>query len=409
MKTTFLKTTLVLLSCVALSGLHIAGAAPAREPDRAAELLKRAYTESMRGRTLSADLVLTSAWEGRSLTTTGKVRAMKPYEGEWTGGDSPLEAPLPRFLGTLQISTSVKGSPEEPMKEEWIADGHQVMESMDIRKEYVKLSEDAFMSQAGFPVGCFFSAETFHILKTPRYLGKEHVDGVSYDVVEATLPGSRDGAYTLYFGASGLMEGYRTRFQDEYAHKEVTCTAWMKHIVVNSPMKPNEFVWAVPAGFSRYDPNAIDRALLPVAAPAPDFLLPRLGGEKIKLEDTRRTKKAVLVNFWYAGCGPCRAEFPHLQKLYERLKGKGLEVIAINRGDTDQQVQKVILEGKFTFPVALGGSKYGDGSVYANFGVMAFPTNYLIDADGKVVWRAMGYNDFASPEFKAALKHVGLE
>ncbi len=40
---------------------------------------------------------------------------------------------------------------------------------------------------------------------------------------------------------------------------------------------------------------------------------------------------------------------------------------------------------------------------------MAFPTNYLIDANGKILWRALGYNDFAGPEFKAALKKAGLK
>jgi len=406
MKTSLTKTSFVLLICAVLSGRHISGAAPADETGKAEKLLKQSYTLSMRGRTLQADLVLISMQEGRTITTTGKLRAMKPYEGEWHGNVRPNEPENPRFLGSLEMS-----SPQQPWKDRWIADGHQVIESLEGRKEYTERNENDFQSQAGFPVACFFSPPTYDLLKSPRYLGKEQVDGVFYDVVQASQSDStgHDDVYRLYFGESGLLEGYRTRFQEQLGHKEVSFSAWMKHVVVDSPMKAGEFAWAVPTGFSRYDPNAIDRALLPVAAPAPDFLLPRLGGEKIKLADTRRTKKAVLVNFWYAGCGPCRVEFPHLQKLYERLKGKGLEVIAINRGDTDQQVQKVILEGKFTFPVALGGSKYGDGSVYANFGVMAFPTNYLIDADGKVVWRAMGYNDFASPEFKAALKRVGLE
>jgi peroxiredoxin len=411
MKTTLVKTTLVLLTCVALSGLHVAGAVPARGDDRAAELLKRAYTESSRGRTLSADIVLTSAWEGRFSTATGKVRAMKPYVGEWTGGDSP-ESPLPRILGTMERVTELKGNPQETTKEHWIADGHQVIETLEGRKIYLKMNENTFTSLAGFPVVCFFSPVTFSIMTAPRYIGKEQVDGVFYDVVEATLAGSRDGASTLYFGASGFMEGYRTRFMTILEHgvpQEVTSTAWMKQIVVDSPMKPNEFVWAVPEGFSHFDPSAIENALLPVATVAPEFQLPRLGGGKINLADTRRTKKVVLVNFWYAECGPCRREFPHLQKLYERLKGKGMEVIAINRGDTEQQAQQIIQTSKLTFPVALGGSNDAGGSVYAHFGVMVFPTNYLIAPDGKILWRALGYNDFASPEFKAALKKAGLK
>jgi len=360
----------------------------------------------MRGRTLQADIVLISMQEGRTITTTGKLRAMKPYEGEWHGNVRPNEPENPRFLGSLEMS-----SPQQPWKDRWIADGHQVIESLEGRKEYTEKNENDFQSQAGFPFACFFSPPTYDLLKSPRYLGKEQVDGVFYDVVQASQSDStgHDDVYTLYFGESGLLEGYRTRFQEQRDHKEVSFSAWMKHVVVDSPMKAGEFAWAVPAGFSRFDPNAIERALLPVGASAPDFLLTRSGGGEFKLADARRKKKAVLVNFWFAACGPCRAEFPHLQNLYERLQSKGLEVIAINQGDAPPQVQRYLQEGKFTFPAALGGPKDAADSVYAHFGVQAFPTNYLLDADGKVVWRAMGYNDFASPEFKAALKRVGLE
>jgi len=56
--------------------------------------------------------------------------------------------------------------------------------------------------------------------------------------------------------------------------------------------------------------------------PAPPFQLPLFGGGKLSLE-ALRGKKAVLLNFCSERCGGCREEFPHLQRLYDKLKAKG--------------------------------------------------------------------------------------
>lgn len=62
-------------------------------------------------------------------------------------------------------------------------------------------------------------------------------------------------------------------------------------------------------------------------------------------------------------------------------------------------------EGKFTFKIVMGGSgqEYTLGKAY---GVMAYPTNYLVDASGKIVWRGVGFNEAAMRE---ALEQMGLK
>ena len=96
---------------------------------------------------------------------------------------------------------------------------------------------------------------------------------------------------------------------------------------------------------------------------------------------------------------------PHLQKIYEELKDKGLGIIALNANDKEELITKYFTESKFTMPAVMGGSgaNYTIGKAY---GVRAYPTNYLVGADGKVLWRSVGFNEQA---LRKALADAGLK
>lgn len=147
-----------------------------------------------------------------------------------------------------------------------------------------------------------------------------------------------------------------------------------------------------------------------VSRPAPDFSLPTPSGGTVSLKDALKGRKALLVNFWFYGCGPCRAETPHLQRLYSELKDKGLGVVAIDLGDTVEDVRKYIAQFQVTFPVALGGTpKEGERSVFGDYGVSVFPTNFLIDKEGKVAWHSRGFDESGIAELRAELDKLGVK
>ena len=79
--------------------------------------------------------------------------------------------------------------------------------------------------------------------------------------------------------------------------------------------------------------------------------------------------------------------------------------MAINTGDEEAEILKYVAEGKFTFPIVLGGegSKYAVGKAY---GVQAYPTNYLVGPDGKVLWRGVGFDEEG---LRKALSDAGLK
>lgn len=86
-------------------------------------------------------------------------------------------------------------------------------------------------------------------------------------------------------------------------------------------------------------------------APAPDFELPTLNGELIRLEDLRG--QAVVVNLWATWCPPCRAEMPDMQRVYDEYRDDGLVILAINQREAPAEVQTFVDELGLTFPILM--------------------------------------------------------
>ena len=129
---------------------------------------------------------------------------------------------------------------------------------------------------------------------------------------------------------------------------------------------------------------------------APDFTLLDQNGEKHTLSDYRG--KVVLLNFWATWCGPCKMEMPDLQSAYEDY-GKNQEDVVIlglsnpktashpqNADVTAEEVASFLREKGYTYPTAMDET----GEVFQQYGVSAFPTTFLITAEGKVYGYATG-------------------
>ncbi|MEC1343959.1 redoxin domain-containing protein [Bacillus haynesii] len=70
------------------------------------------------------------------------------------------------------------------------------------------------------------------------------------------------------------------------------------------------------------------------------FKLSSLEGGDIELKKLRG--KAVLVNFWGTFCTPCKEEMPVMQKAYDRFKGDGFEIIAVNVRESKGAVKSFV-------------------------------------------------------------------
>jgi peroxiredoxin len=111
---------------------------------------------------------------------------------------------------------------------------------------------------------------------------------------------------------------------------------------------------------------------------APDFSLVGLDGKMISLKDYQGSP--VLLNFWATWCGPCRFEMHFIQEIYRdpEWQAAGLEIIAVNIGESGPNVEEFLSDNGLTFPVVLDLST----EVAKRYNIRAIPTTFFIDKDG---------------------------
>ena len=83
----------------------------------------------------------------------------------------------------------------------------------------------------------------------------------------------------------------------------------------------------------------------------------------------------------------CREEFPHIDALYRELKDSGLSVIAIDTSNDLQRTREFYVAHNFVIPAAFDTAQLA----YGIFGITGTPTHYLLDHQGRIVWRHFGY------------------
>jgi len=128
---------------------------------------------------------------------------------------------------------------------------------------------------------------------------------------------------------------------------------------------------------------------------APEFTLANIHDAQVSLSDFKG--KVVLLNFWATWCGPCRIEMPTLQALTEDYADQPFVVLAL-AGDFDGKAKVAPFMEKLglTFP----GLIDSDGRIQDMYYVNAMPTTYVLDKQGTVVYKMIGFFDWNLPKFR---------
>jgi thiol-disulfide isomerase/thioredoxin len=112
------------------------------------------------------------------------------------------------------------------------------------------------------------------------------------------------------------------------------------------------------------------------------------------LSSTQLEGVITVMNFWYAGCAPCRIEMPELIELQTEFLPEGVQFIGVNVRDSAETSLAFARRIGMNFPSVMDAKT---GSVVLGFtGVVtpqAVPTTLVIDADGNVSARVLGRID----------------
>lgn len=103
--------------------------------------------------------------------------------------------------------------------------------------------------------------------------------------------------------------------------------------------------------------------------------------------------KVTLVNLWGTWCGPCIAEIPTLQSVYERMKDKGVGVMGVveDAQGNEDMVQEILSENGVTYTNIYPDEKFYDNFVSLCF---TFPSSLIVDSQGNVIMSLIsGAND----------------
>jgi thiol-disulfide isomerase/thioredoxin len=130
-----------------------------------------------------------------------------------------------------------------------------------------------------------------------------------------------------------------------------------------------------------------------------DFELMDLQGRVHTLSEYKG--KIVFLNFWASWCGPCRAEMPSLQKLYESWDKTRFIMLAVNVGENEDRVEKFARENGYTFPILLDL----ESKVAAKYLVRGIPITFLINEKGMIIAKLPGSREWTLEEIQAILSN----
>jgi len=118
-----------------------------------------------------------------------------------------------------------------------------------------------------------------------------------------------------------------------------------------------------------------------------DITVRTIDGKILKLSDYRG--RVIIVDFWATWCKPCRKSIPDFNRLQEEF-GDSLLILGLSKDDSPEDVKAFMREIPINYPVAMATRKLED-----KFGgILGLPTAFLIDKNGRVVKKFLGYRPY---------------
>lgn len=113
--------------------------------------------------------------------------------------------------------------------------------------------------------------------------------------------------------------------------------------------------------------------------------------------------KVVMVNFWATWCEPCRDEMPALQRAQQSLADKGLVVLTVNVGDSEEKAAAFFQQAGLFLPVLFDKDWSVSRSLWK---VRMLPSTFIVDRKGAIRYSILGEVDWDAPTHVAKLTRL---
>nr|WP_315176596.1 TlpA disulfide reductase family protein [uncultured Flavobacterium sp.] len=124
-----------------------------------------------------------------------------------------------------------------------------------------------------------------------------------------------------------------------------------------------------------------------------DFEQRDSNGKMVRLSDVKF--EYLLLEFWFSNCGPCIRENPKLVELYKKFNPKGFEIVAVSVDKSEKIWLDAIKRGGLPWinVCELTGT---DNTAAITYGIYEYPTNFLINKEGKIIAKNVRGEDLQS-------------
>lgn len=126
---------------------------------------------------------------------------------------------------------------------------------------------------------------------------------------------------------------------------------------------------------------------------APKFTITTDQGPTISRADFKG--KLLVLNFWASWCAPCIEEWPSLNTFAQQYKDKGVTVLAVSIDRNEKKYREFLAKGKPQFLTA----RDPESNLPASYGTFLVPETYIIDQQGKVLYKVAQAQNWSDPAF----------
>jgi len=138
-----------------------------------------------------------------------------------------------------------------------------------------------------------------------------------------------------------------------------------------------------------------------VVSQAPEFELPDVSGRAVRLGDLKG--KIVLLDFWATYCDSCRESVGELKRIRNEYKDKGFELVGVSLDASHAQVAEYVRQEGMDYPILIDSELV----VSQAYGVRGLPVTMLLDRNGVVRGRWLGFDSTLPGEIRARIDSVG--